>query len=153
VRLSEIVYRNDELTEKRRSRPQLELRSAPFGGNLTKLTTDLTKDEVAKHWPNLNWQQPHLSKSRYMCGRQCSKKLWLSVYDPEPAEEPLPGTVKGIGIEVGIKARLLWPGGVLVDTKYNEYAEAIKRTKALIADPSVPAIFEATLTHHGVLVF
>jgi hypothetical protein len=108
---------------------------------------------VAKHWPNLNWQQPHLSKSRYMGGRQCSKKLWLSVYDPEPAEEPLPGTVKGIGIEVGIKARLLWPGGVLVDTKYNEYAEAIKRTKALIADPSVPAIFEATLTHHGVLVF
>jgi predicted RecB family nuclease len=87
-----------------------------------------------------------------MCGRQCSKKLWLSVYDPEPAEEPLPGTVKGIGIEVGIKARLLWPGGVLVDTKYNEHAEAIKRTKALIADPGVPAIFEATLTHHGVLV-
>jgi hypothetical protein len=29
------------------------------------------------------------------------------VYDPKPAEEPLRGTVKGIGIEVGIKARLL----------------------------------------------
>jgi hypothetical protein len=29
-----------------------------------------------------------------------------TVYDPEPAEEPLPGTVKGMGIEVGIKARL-----------------------------------------------
>lgn len=148
----EILHRNKELIEKRRSPPQLDLRSAPFGGDLTKLTRALTRDGVAKHWPNLNWQQPHLSKSRYMSGRQCSKKLWLSVYDPEPAEEPLPGTVKGMGIEVGVKARLLWPGGVLVDTKYNEYAEAIKRTKALIADPSVPAIFEATLTHHGVLV-
>jgi hypothetical protein len=76
-----------------------------------------------------------------MCGRQCSKKLWQTVYDPEPVEETLPGTVKGMGIEVGIKARLLWPGGVLVDTKYDDYAEAIERTKALIADPTVPAIF------------
>jgi hypothetical protein len=24
--------------------------------------------------------------------------LWQTVYDPEPAEEPLPGTVKGMGI-------------------------------------------------------
>ena len=87
-----------------------------------------------------------------MSGRQCSKKLWQTVYDPEPAEEALPGTRKGIGIEVGIKARLLWPGGVLVDTKWNDYAEAIERTKALIADPTVPAIFEAALAHHGVLI-
>jgi hypothetical protein len=107
---------------------------------------------VAKHWPNLNWKRPFLSKTRYMGGRQCAKKLWNTVYDPEPAREPLPGSVKGMGIEVGIKARLLWPGGVLVDTKYNEYAEAIKRTKALIENPSVQTIFEAALTHHGVLV-
>jgi hypothetical protein len=57
-----------------------------------------------------------------MCGRQCSKKLWQTVYDPGPAEEPLPGTVKGIGIEVGIQARLLWPDGVLVETnRYDDY--------------------------------
>ncbi len=87
-----------------------------------------------------------------MCGLQCSKKLWNTVYDPEPVEEPLPGTVKGMGIEVGIKARLLWPGGVLIDTKYDDYAEAIRRTKALIADPTVPAIFEAALVHDGVLI-
>jgi hypothetical protein len=78
-----------------------------------------------------------------MCGLQCPKKLWQTVYDPEPEEEPLPGTVKGMGIEVGIKARLLWPGGVLIDTPYNDYAEALRRTSALIADPTVPAIFEA----------
>jgi hypothetical protein len=52
-----------------------------------------------------------------MGGLQCSKKLWQTVYDPEPAEEAFPGTVKGMGIEVGVKARLLWPGGVLIDTK------------------------------------
>jgi hypothetical protein len=58
-----------------------------------------------------------------MAGLQCHKKLWQSVYDPEPLEEAPPGTVKWMGTEVGIKARLLWPGGVLVDTKYDDYAE------------------------------
>src|SRR6516165_7937631 len=79
--------------------------------DLTNLTRELTKDGTGK-------------------------RTWN---DPEPVEEPLPGTVKGMGIEVGIKARLLWPGGVLVDTKYDDYAEAIRLTKALIADPTVSA--------------
>jgi hypothetical protein len=87
-----------------------------------------------------------------MGGLQCSKKLWQTVYDPEPTEEPLPGTIKGIGIEVGVKARLLWPGGVLIDSKYDDYAEAIRRTEALITDPTVPAIFEAALVHDGLLI-
>ncbi|HEY6261259.1 MAG TPA: DUF2779 domain-containing protein [Nitrospiraceae bacterium] len=94
-----------------------------------------------------------MSKSRYMCGLQCPKKLWQAVYDPGPSEEPLPGTSKGMGIEVGIKARLLWPGGVLVDDPgHPGYDAAVRRTKALIADPAVPAIMEATLVHDGVLV-
>lgn len=88
-----------------------------------------------------------------MCGLQCPKKLWNTVYDPAPSEEPLPGTAKGMGIEVGMKARLLWPGGVLVDDPEHPYYDAaVRRTKTLIADPAVPAILEATLVHHGVLV-
>jgi hypothetical protein len=88
-----------------------------------------------------------------MSGRQCAKKLWNTVYGPEPVEEPLHGTVKGMGIEVGIRARLLWPGGVLIDDpKHHDYDEAVRLTKALIADPTVPAIFEATLVYDGVLV-
>jgi len=61
---------------------------------------------LVKHFQNKG-KRTFLSKSRYMCGRQCSKKLWQTVYDPEPAEEQLPGTVKGMGIEVGIRARLM----------------------------------------------
>ena len=80
-----------------------------------------------------------MSKSRYMCGLQCPKRLWQAVYDPEPAEEPLPGTAKAMGIEVGIKARLLWPGGVLVDDPgHRAYDAAVRSTKALIADSTVP---------------
>jgi predicted RecB family nuclease len=46
----------------------------------------------------------------------------------------------------------LWQGGVLVDTAYNDYAAAMARTEALIADPTVPAIFEAALVHDGLLI-
>ena len=59
-------------------------------------------------------------------------------------------TVMGMGIEVGVEARLLWPGGVLIDTEYDDYTEAIRRTEALIADPTVPAIFEAALAYDNV---
>src|SRR5437660_5153730 len=134
------------------ARRKFDLQPAPFSKDLTKLVTALTRDSRAKHSRNLTWKRPFLSKSRYICGSQCSKKLWQTVYDPEPVEEPLPGTVKGLGIEVGIKARLLWPGGVLIDTKYDDYAEAIRRTKALIDDLTVPTIFEATLVHDNVLI-
>jgi hypothetical protein len=78
------------------------------------------------------------------------KRLWQTVYDPESEEEPLPGTVMGMGTEVGIKARLLWPGGVLVDTKHQ--TEAIRRTQALLADPTVPVILEAAFANDGVFV-
>jgi hypothetical protein len=86
-----------------------------------------------------------------MSGLQCPKRLWQAVYDPESEEQPLPGTAKGMGIEVGIKARLLWPGAALVD-EHRDYDAAVRHTKALIADPAVPAILEATLVYDGVLV-
>jgi hypothetical protein len=120
LRLSEIVESNVRLTEKKSARPQRNSSLAKFDNNLTTLAKALTKGGVVKHSRNLNWSRAFLSKSRYMAGAQCPKKLWLTVYmdgaqcpkklwltvyDPEPEEEPLPGTVKGMGIEVGIKAR------------------------------------------------
>jgi hypothetical protein len=120
VRLSEILDRKKEPTNGARARRLLNLHLAPFNHDLTRLVTALTRDSRAEHFHYLNWSRAFLSKSRYMCGLQCSKKLWQTVYDPEPVEEPLPGTVKGMGIEVGIKARQLWPGGVLVDTKHDD---------------------------------
>jgi predicted RecB family nuclease len=147
VRISEILHRNNKSTKRHRARSQVGVHP---GKSLTQLVKDSTEENRPKHFHYLNWSRAFLSKTRYMAGRQCPKKLWLTVYDPEPAQEPLPGTVKGMGIEVGIKARLLWPGGVLIDTL--DSAEAIRRTKAVIADPTVPAIFEAALVHDGVLI-
>jgi hypothetical protein len=147
VRISEILHSNKKSTSRHRAGPQVGSHS---NKNLTLLAKDCTKEGRHKHFHYLNWSRAFLSKTRYMAGRQCPKKLWQTVYDPEPAQEPLPGTVKGMGIEVGIKARLLWPGGVLIDTL--DSAEAIRRTKALIADATIPAIFEGALVYHGVLV-
>src|SRR5580704_2462495 len=151
MRISELLYRNEDTTKDNGTRPELDFHSTPLGDALRNLANASQRDGLVSSFRNSKWKRTFLSKTRYMSGRQCSKRLWQTVYDPEPAEEPLPGTVIGMGIEVGIKARLLWPGGVLVDTKYDQ-AEAIRRTKALIADPAVPAIFEAALVHHGVLV-
>ena len=55
--------------------------------DLTKLARALTKDSRAKHSRYLNWSRSFLSKVRYMAGRQCVKKLWQTVYDPEPAKK------------------------------------------------------------------
>ena len=87
-----------------------------------------------------------------MWGRQCGKRLWYGVHAPGPRIEPLPGTITGIGIEVGIAARSLWPRGILIDCPYDQYAEAIARTKALTADPTISAIFEAALVFNRVLI-
>jgi hypothetical protein len=148
MRVSELLYLKDDTTEGNHTAPKLDFRPTRFGDALA---SALKNDGRVDHFRNLNWRRTFLSKTRYMGGRQCSKRLWQTVYDPEPAEEALAGTVMGMGTEVGIKARLLWPGGVLVDTKYDQ-AEAIRRTKALIADPAVSAIFEAALVYDGVLI-
>jgi hypothetical protein len=80
VRNSEILHRNSEAAKGNRARPKLNLRSARFSHDLTKLATALTKDGRVKHFQYLNWSRALLSKSRYMCGRQCQKKLWLTVF-------------------------------------------------------------------------
>jgi hypothetical protein len=151
MRISELLYRNDDATKGNCTRPELDFHPTPLGDALRNLANASQRDGLVNHFRQFNWQRTFLSKTRYMGGRQCSKRLWQTVYDPEPAEDPLPGTVMGMGTEVGIKARLLWPGGVLVDTKYDQ-AEAIRRTKALIGDPTVRTIFEAALVHDGVLI-
>ena len=132
MRISEILYCNKETTKGNPADPQLDFCPTLLSDALTNLANALKKDGQVNHFRNLNWKRNFLSKTRYMWGRQCSKRLWQTVYDPEPAEEPLPGTVKGMGIEVGIKARLLWPGGVLIDTPHDDYAEAIRRTNAAV---------------------
>jgi len=95
-----------------------------------------------------------LSKSRYLAGRQCDKRLWLGAHRPELAGEP-GGTRLSIiemGIEVGRAAHALFPGGVLVDATWRDHAAAVAQTQPLLNDESVAALFEAAFEHDGVRI-
>ena len=57
-----------------------------------------------------------LSKSRYLSGLQCHKRLYLEIHAPALATSPDAATqaILAMGMEVGELARRRFPGGRLV---------------------------------------
>lgn len=95
----------------------------------------------------------YLSKSKFVSGVQCLKRLYFQFHQPELADEPDDGLVARLeeGQEVGVLAQSKFLGGVLISLE-NGIDEALATTAALVEDTSVPAIFEATFYHSNVLV-
>ena len=93
-----------------------------------------------------------ISKSKYMAGVQCLKRLYWQVHEPELTGSPDAPAVAIMeqGGEVGRLARQLFAGGVEVSSRDPE--QAIRTTRELIANPEVPAIFEAAFEDGGVFV-
>ena len=94
-----------------------------------------------------------LNKSRFLAGCQCPRRLWLGSFAPELGARPDVGLDARLetGIEIGRHARALFPGGVLVD-EAGQHDDPVTRTRTPLADPAVPAIFEAAFVHAGVRV-
>jgi hypothetical protein len=94
-----------------------------------------------------------ISKSKFVAGVQCLKRLYWQVHETELAAEPEAATDAIIeqGREVGLLARQLFPGGVEVHSSAG-LDQAIRTTKELIANPEVPAIFEGAFENQGVIV-
>lgn len=93
-----------------------------------------------------------LSKSKIAAFEQCPKRLWLQKHRPDLAGVDDNAKARfAAGHLVGAAACDLVLGGVMVQAEPN-LAAAERRTHELLADPAVPAIFEATLSHDGVLV-
>ena len=95
-----------------------------------------------------------LSKSRFIAGQQCSLRLWNDVHRRDLATPP-DATLQAIfdrGTAVGELAQQRWPGGKLVGFKPWEREQAVAATRKLMADPAVPAIYEAAIEHEGVFV-
>jgi len=93
-----------------------------------------------------------LTKSKFIAGEQCLKRLYLLVHEPDlgmQADESDQSIIEQ-GRQVGLLARQMFPGGVAVASRNPE--EAIRATRELIANPDVPAIFEAAFEHQSVLV-
>lgn len=95
-----------------------------------------------------------LSKSKYLSGLQCQKRLYLEIHAPTLATAPDEQTqaILDMGTEVGELARRRFPCGVLVTADHRHPTEALRQTAALLADPAVPAIFEGALEYDRVLV-
>lgn len=94
----------------------------------------------------------YLTKSRYVAGLQCSRRLWKLANEPQEYGASEPGSVLDYGRIIGEMARLLFPGGVLVEVAPWQHAEAVAHTAALMANPNVPAIFEAAFTFRDVRI-
>ena len=103
-------------------------------------------------------QQPapthRLSKSRFLAGLQCAKRLYLEIHSPELATPPTPDrrAIMDMGTEVGVVARQYFPHGVLVEETHRQIPLALLRTSELLKDPAVPAIFEGAFVWQGILV-
>jgi predicted RecB family nuclease len=93
-----------------------------------------------------------ITKSRFIAGVQCLKRLYLTAYAPELAARPDESDQAIIdqGQQVGLLAQQMFPGGVTVESRDRE--QAIRATRELIANPQVPAIFEGAFEHRDVFV-
>ena len=96
-----------------------------------------------------------LSKTTFLYGCQCTKRLWLHKHLPEAVTESSEAqeALFTAGHDVGNLAQQLFPEGVLAcEDRYNNRAAAISKTQQLMEN-GCTAIFEAAIQFNGVLVF
>ena len=95
---------------------------------------------------------PQLSKSRFLAGLQCLKRLYLECHHPELADPVEAGqqAVFDAGSAVGKLARQRFPDGTLIGEQYFEHSQAVRSTQTLLSDASVPALYEPAFTFQGV---
>ena len=98
--------------------------------------------------------QPRLSKSTYLNGKQCHLRLWHQFHSHDlatPASETLQ-LVFDTGHEVGELACQRYPGGRLVAHDHRHVADALAETQQLVARNAAPALFEPAFEHRHVFL-
>jgi Domain of unknown function(DUF2779) len=91
-----------------------------------------------------------LSKTNFMSGLQCSKRLWLQVKDPSKQPKLTKSQQRIIhqGVEVGLYARKQFPNGLLI---CSEGAEAIQQTQQALQS-GTPCLFEAAFLFDDIFI-
>ena len=95
---------------------------------------------------------PQLSKSRFLAGLQCLKRLYFECYHRELAD-PVEANRQAIfnaGTAIGELARQRFPDGSLIEENYLEHFQAVRSTQTLLSDTAVPALYEAAFTFQGI---
>ncbi|MFB3906271.1 MAG: DUF2779 domain-containing protein [Acidobacteriota bacterium] len=94
-----------------------------------------------------------LSKSRFMLGLRCPLALYLHCYAPELADvDEGQQAVLDQGQLVGALARNRFTGGLLIAEDYTRQREAEEKTRELLADPTIPAVFEAAFRFEDIRI-
>ncbi len=97
---------------------------------------------------------PLLSKSRFMAGLQCQKRLFLECYEGR-LRDPLNPSTKALfeaGSRVGVVARGLFAGGVGIGDDYQSHDDAVRKTHLALEQPRARAIYEAAFNHDNIRV-
>ena len=96
--------------------------------------------------------EPRLSKSKYISGLQCHKRLYLEIHSPDLAAAPDAErqAVLEAGTDVGEVARRRFPGGVLVDCGHGNLRMALRRTEGRNGVPVRPALAGAVVGVLGI---
>lgn len=96
-----------------------------------------------------------LSKSRIQSGRQCYKRLWLELHEPQAVDWSDTAQARlDEGTAFGELARDLLGGGLLIEADHFHVREALTETALALSRPrkDVPRLFEAAFAHQGVRV-
>ncbi len=78
---------------------------------------------------------PRLSKSRFVIGHQCHRRLWWETHDreaPELTRNAADQAILDHGRHVGEVAQQYIPGGVLIDAPYTEPRRRVTETRAAL---------------------
>ena len=97
---------------------------------------------------------PTLSKSRVAAGLQCLKRLYLECYARDK-RDPIDASRQALfdaGRQVGEVARGRFPGGALMPDDPQRHDEAAQATREAMANPRIPAIYEAAFTFDRIRV-
>lgn len=95
-----------------------------------------------------------LSKSKFISGLQCDKRLWLSVHEkdaPELQVDPGLQVIFDHGTHVGELAREHIQGGVLIDLPHYEVRERVAATQRAL-ESGAKVIYEASFLADDVFV-
>jgi len=94
-----------------------------------------------------------LSKSRFISGCQCHRRLWYDVHQPELAICSSAQTyIFETGTILGEIARKRFPEGYLIEADHKHMHEALEETQARLTDPNQCTLFEAAFLHGDVFV-
>lgn len=101
----------------------------------------------------MSGRKKRLSKSKFIYGLQCPKRLYLELHHRELASPPtaMEEAVFYRGTAVGELARKEFPDGILVDADYRQPEKALKDTKKLLHTPHT-VLFEPAFLFNDIFV-